>query len=226
MNTGLRHFIFKTSVYGVFRLWNACMATLGIRKWTSSTRKLVKWLSINSYSTANINEPAFVSAMRDLAPDLIISVSMNQIVKPELLSIPPKGCINVHCSPLPRYGGMSPYVWILANGDDHSAATIHYMEEGLDVGDILLQEKMPVVPKDSAFHLFWRCCCRAGELLEETVQAIASGTQTSYPQDMSQKTYYSWPTKEAIAKLRSGGYRLARVSDFLQAMFGGRPRSH
>jgi len=59
--------------------------------------------------------------------------------------MPPKRCINVHCAPLPRYGGMSPYVWALANNEDHSAATIHYMEEGLDVGDIIVQEKIDVV---------------------------------------------------------------------------------
>jgi methionyl-tRNA formyltransferase len=149
---------------------------------------------------------------------------MNQIIRKEILSIPPNRCINVHCAPLPRYGGMSPYVWALANNEGHSAATIHYMEEGLDEGDIIVQEKVDVVEGDSAFSLFYRCCVLAGKLLTKAVDEIEAGTVSSYKQDLSQKSYFSWPTKECVKNLHNNGYRLAEISDFILAIFKQKPR--
>ena len=140
--------------------------------------------------------------------------------------MPHKRCINVHCAPLPRYGGMSPYVWALAHNEDHSAATIHYMEEGLDTGDIIVQEKVNVVKNDSAFSLFYRCCLRACELLIKVVDEIEAGTVTSYKQDLSQKTYFSWPTKQCVKNLRKNGYRLAKITDFTRALFNQAPRNN
>ena len=149
---------------------------------------------------------------------------MNQIIKKEILNLPSKRCINVHCAPLPRYGGMSPYVWILAHQEKHSAATIHYMDEGLDTGDIISQEFEPVVEKDSAFALFYRCCLRAAAMLLEVTDAIESERVASHTQDLSQKSYFSWPTRECIRDLRNHGYRLAKFSDIVMAIVQQKPR--
>ncbi|MBN1492201.1 MAG: hypothetical protein JXA69_19975 [Phycisphaerae bacterium] len=223
-NTGWRHFCFKTAVYGVFRLWNRLMAWLPDNRCVSSTWLWATRNEVPVFRSADINAPAFVEKVRGLDPELTVSVSMNQIVKEALRSVPRFGSINVHNAPLPRYAGMSPYVWALANGEDHSAATIHYIEEGLDVGDILVQEKVPVRPRESSFNLFWRCCVVAGWLLCDTVDSIEAGTQTAYPQDLSKQSYFSWPTKEAVRQLRLRGHRLARIGDFGRALCGGRPR--
>jgi methionyl-tRNA formyltransferase len=114
---------------------------------------------------------------------------------------------------------MSPYVWALANNEDYSATTIHYMEEGLDEGDIIVQEKVDVVKGDSAFSLFYRCCLRARALLPKVVDEIEAGTATCYEQDLSKKTYFSWPTKECVKQLHANGYSLAKVMDFVRAIF-------
>ena len=119
---------------------------------------------------------------------------------------------------------MSPYVWALANNEDHSAATIHYMDEGLDTGDIIAQERVNVVKNDSAFALFYRCCLQAGELLVKVTDEIEAGTVTSYKQDLSKKTYFSWPTKECVKNLHKNGYRLVKVTDFTSAIFNQKPR--
>ncbi|MBN1787192.1 MAG: hypothetical protein JW806_02220 [Sedimentisphaerales bacterium] len=171
----------------------------------------------------NINSEEAVNKIIEVNPDLIISVSMNQIVKKQILEMPPMRCINVHCAPLPKYAGMSPYVWALANNEDHSAATIHYMEEGLDEGDIIVQEKVSISKNDSAFSLFYRCCLKASEQLLKVVEQIEDGTVTSYSQDLEAKTYFSWPTKECIINLRKNGYRLATIKDFILAILGQKP---
>ena len=120
--------------------------------------------------------------------------------------------------PLPRYGGMSPYVWALANNEDCSAATVHYMAEGLDTGDIIVQQIVPVVKNDSAFALFYRCCQCAGTLLTKVVDDIECGAVESHAQDLSQRTYFSWPTKDCIGNLHRHGYRLATLGDFVHAL--------
>ena len=115
-------------------------------------------------------------------------------------------------------------MWALANNESNSAATIHYMEEGLDEGDIILQEKVNVLKGDSAFSLFYRCCQKAGELLIQVVNEIESGTVKSYEQDLSNRSYFSWPTKECVNQLHKNGYRLAAVTDFIKAVFQQKPR--
>jgi len=115
-------------------------------------------------------------------------------------------------------------VWALANSEDHSAATIHYMEEGLDEGDIIIQEKVNVLKGDSAFSLFYRCCQLASKLLVKVVDEIEAGTVTSYKQDLSKKTYFSWPTKECVKNLHKNGYQLTKVTDFTCAIFNQKPR--
>ena len=217
-NTGLRQTIFKLLVYGVFRAMRIiCKIVPAIPNNYSS----VLWAQRNHIKhifTRNLNNLEVVEQLKVIQPDLIVSVSMNQIVRKEILDMPPKKCINVHCAPLPRYGGMSPYVWILANNEDHSAVTIHYMEEGLDVGDIIVQDRIDVIEKDSAFALFNRCCLRAGELLPKVVDQIEDGSVEYYQQDLSKKTYFSWPTKESVEQLRRNGYYMARMKDFVGAI--------
>lgn len=223
-NTGFRHTVFKLMVYGIFKVLKLVCKFLPFVPNNYSSYLWIRRNGINNINAANVNSPEVVEQIRQINPDLIVSVSMNQIVKKEILSMPPKRCINVHCAPLPKYAGMSPYVWALANNEDHSAATIHYMEEGLDEGDIIVQDKVPVVKNDSAFSLFYRCCLCAGRHLVKVVDEIEVGTVKCYQQDLTQKTYFSWPTKQCIMNLRSNGYRLARIKDFALAIFKQKPR--
>jgi folate-dependent phosphoribosylglycinamide formyltransferase PurN len=222
--TGFRHTVFKLSVYGVFRFLKVLCKLFPFIPNHYSSHLWVNRNDVNATNALNVNAPEILEQIKKINPDLIISVSMNQVIKKHILEMPPKQCINVHCAPLPQYGGMSPYVWALANNEDHSAATIHYMEEGLDEGDIIVQEKMPVVKNDSAFALFYRCCLKAAELLPKVVDSIEKDTVCAYKQDLAKKTYFSWPTKESIKNLRSNGYMLAKISDFLFAIFKHCPR--
>lgn len=207
-NTGFRHTGFKLSVYGIFKFMKFLCELLPFIPNHYSSFLWAKRNGMDYVIAPNVNATEVVEGIKSVKPDLIISVSMNQIVKKQILEMPPQRCINVHCAPLPKYAGMSPYVWALANNEDHSAATIHYMEKGLDEGDIIIQEKVNVVKNDSAFALFYRCCLQARELLVKVVDEIEAGTVTGYEQDLPQKTYFSWPTKQCIKSLRKNGYQL------------------
>ena len=223
--TGFRHTMFKLSVYGVFKFMKILCGILPFVRNNYSSFLWAMKNNIDSLITPNVNSEEVIDKLKEINPDLIVSVSMNQIVKKQILEMPPKKCINVHCAPLPKYGGMSPYVWALANNEDYSATTIHYMEEGLDVGDIIVQKKVPVVKKDSAFSLFYRCCLCAGKHLVKVVDEIEADAVSSYEQDLAQKTYFSWPTKQCIMNLHSNGHCLAKIRDFAFAIFKQKPRT-
>jgi folate-dependent phosphoribosylglycinamide formyltransferase PurN len=222
--TGFRHTVFKLLVYGVFGMMKVLCRLLPFIANEYSSCLWAERKGLASIEAPDVNNPKVVEQVRLANPDLIVSVSMNQIVRSELLKMPAKGCINVHCAPLPRYGGMSPYVWVLANNEDHSAATVHYMEEGLDEGDVVLQEKESVLKRDSAFCLFYRCCLRARQLLTKAVDGIEAGTATRHAQDLSRKTYFSWPTPDCVRALRRHGYSLATFTDFAKAILRRQPR--
>ncbi len=218
-NTGLRHTLYKLMVYGVFKFMKIVCNLFPFIPNNYSSLLWVKRHGLDYIFTSDVNSPEVVAQIKERNPDLIVSVSMNQIVKEQILEMPPKKCLNVHCAPLPRYGGMSPYVWALANNEDHSAATIHYMTKGFDEGDIIVQSKVDLKKNDSAFSLFYRCCLEAKKDLIEVVNQIENDTVKSYEQDLSEKTYYSWPTKECIGNLKRNGFSLATISDFFNAIF-------
>lgn len=217
-NTGFRHTVFKLSVYGFFKVMKTACKMLPFMKNKYSSLLWAKRNNMNYIISPNVNSEEVLEKVKSCDPDLIVSVSMNQIVKKTLLEMPSKKSINVHCAPLPKYAGMSPYVWALANNEDHSAATIHYMEEGLDEGDIIIQNKIPAKPGGSAFDLFKRCCEKASQQLQKVVEDIETDNVSSYKQDISQKTYYSWPTKECVENLYKNGYKLAKMYDFVTAV--------
>lgn len=223
-NTGLRHTLFKLWVYGIFKFMKILCKILPFIKNKYSSFLWVKKHGLDYIISDNVNSDEVLNKLKEVNPDLIVSVSMNQIVKKEILQMPPERCINVHCAPLPKYAGMSPYVWALANNEDHSAATIHYMEEGLDEGDIIVQDKISTIEKDSAFALFYRCCKKASEQLPKVINDIENKTVKRFEQDLSQKTYFSWPTKECVKSLKANGYKLATIKDFILAVFNQKSR--
>ncbi len=218
IHTGFRHTVFKLSVYGVFRLMRTLVSVFPFLPNHYSSLLWTKRHHLNYWITDHVNSKETIEIIRQAKPDLLISVSMNQIVKRDILDIPSKGSVNVHCAPLPRYAGMSPYVWALANKEAFSASTIHFMEEGLDEGDIIDQEKVTIRKSDSAFSLFYRCCTVASRQLLRVVESFEENNVSSSPQDLSQKSYFSWPDKECIRAVKANGHRLATLRDFWLAI--------
>lgn len=216
--SGFRHTFFKLLVYFFsVTMYYFCMLLPFINNKYSSYL-WVRREKIPFLISKNINEKVIIEKIKSTDPDIIISVSMNQIVGEEILNASTFRPINVHCAPLPRYRGMSPYVWALANNEKKSAATIHYMEKGLDEGDIVEQIFVPVEQGDSAFALFNRCCIEASKILPETVNKIISKKLEAKKQDESKISYYSWPDKKSIKSLKSNGFYLFKVSDFWKAI--------
>ena len=100
-----------------------------------------------------VRQPEFLEAFRQLRPDLAVVVAFGQIFPKALLDIPPRGFINVHSSLLPAYRGAAPINWAIINGETETGATIMQLDAGMDTGAILLQEREPILPEDTAQSL-------------------------------------------------------------------------
>src|SRR5690606_4706837 len=91
-----------------------------------------------------------VQALADLRPDVAVVVAYGLILPESVLALPPRGCVNVHPSLLPRYRGAAPIHAPILAGDTTTGVTIMYMDAGLDTGDIILQEEVAIAPDANA----------------------------------------------------------------------------
>lgn len=131
--------------------------------------------SLRVLTPENINTPESVEALRALKPDLIIVVAYGQILKPPVLTLASKGCINLHGSLLPKYRGAAPIQWAIANGEQQTGVTTMFINEKMDAGDIIAQEKELILPDDTSASLGRRLADKGAKLLMETIEMIRRG---------------------------------------------------
>jgi methionyl-tRNA formyltransferase len=141
----------------------------------------------------NFNCPSAARAIRDRGYDLFVAGAFPQILGPELLAIPRLGALNVHLSLLPKYRGPSPCHWALRNRESTTGVTVHYMDLGIDSGDILAQREIPIDPGESPQKLERRLAPIGAELLLDAIRQIDAGTACRVPQRHEDANYYSFP---------------------------------
>lgn len=124
------------------------------------------------------NNTEFKNEIKELAPDIVCVVSYGVILPKSFLKIPKYGCINVHPSMLPKYRGAAPIQWAILNGDETTGVTIMYLDEGMDSGDIIVQEEVKVDPDETTGELWARLSSIGARLLCESVEKIDNGTAT------------------------------------------------
>ena len=135
-----------------------------------------------------MKDPAFLAALAAWKPDLIAVAAFGRILPPAILNLPSRGCLNVHGSLLPKYRGAGPIQWAIMNGETETGITTMLMDEGMDTGAILLQERLAIVPDDTAGTLSPRLAELGGRLLIKTITQLKAGTLVPCQQDHSQAT--------------------------------------
>lgn len=156
----------------------------------------------------NPNDKAFLESVARRTPDLIVSFSAPCVFKPALLALPPLGCINLHCSYLPKYAGLLPSFWVCFNSEKETGVTVHYMDDKIDNGGILAQEKVQINPGMSIFQLIRKTKKAGGDLMGRVLERIAAGQVEVLPNDGAGGSYFSWPTVEQMLEFRRRGGRL------------------
>ena len=137
-----------------------------------------------------------IEDLRALKPDLCVTAAFGQILSREILDIPPMGNINVHASLLPRHRGAAPVAYAIMAGDSKAGVTTMMMDEGIDTGDILLQQETFIGEAETCGELTARLSMIGAELLIRTIQAMEAGTLKRIRQNEAEMTYDPMLTKE------------------------------
>ncbi len=124
--------------------------------------------------------------LKKINPDIIIVVAYGKILPKNFIDFPKYGCINVHGSLLPKYRGAAPIQWSIINGDTVTGITTMFMNEGLDTGDILMQEKIFINDEDTSEELKEKMSFLGAETLIKTIKNLSEIAPVK--QDDSQAT--------------------------------------
>ncbi len=157
--------------------------------WFASVRELADRHGI-PYLTSDINEPENVERVRAIAPDFIFSFYYRNMIKPVVLEIPKHGALNLHGSYLPRYRGRVPVNWAVINGETETGATLHYMVEKPDAGDIVDRERVEIAFTDTALDVFHKVAAAAVTVISRAWPLLREGTATRIPMDLTAGSYF------------------------------------
>ena len=131
---------------------------------------------LNVYQPVKMRDGTALELVKTLAPELIVVVAYGRILPPDILAVPPLGCVNVHASLLPKYRGAAPINWAMLNGDAETGVSIMYMAEELDAGDVICTSKTPIDPEEDLPQLWARLAELGAETLSKTLPLLAAGT--------------------------------------------------
>lgn len=158
--------------------------------WNDSVKELATSNGIPVIEKVYANDGETLKLMRSVTPDVILSSDWRTWLSPEACSIPKHGSINIHDALLPRYGGFAPINWSIINGEGETGVTVHYMTEEFDLGDIVLQEKVPILFSDTSTDVFKKTLPLFPKLALQALDLIEHNKVERVAQDKRQATFY------------------------------------
>ncbi len=156
-----------------------------------SLAELAAHLSVPVRAPEHANGSEFVTWLRSLKPDLNISMSYDQILKRPIIESAPLGFINCHAGKLPHYRGRNPINWAIINSETEIGITVHYLDEGIDTGDIVLLRVLPIGWEDYYGSVLNRVRDAFPDLLSEAMRLIGEDRVRRQPQPDLAGTYFA-----------------------------------
>jgi methionyl-tRNA formyltransferase len=153
-------------------------------------------LGIPVIQPEKLRQPEAMEQLRAWSPDVIVVAAFGQILKQDVLDLPPFGCINVHASLLPRWRGAAPINAAILHGDEETGISIMKMDAGLDTGPILSQRSVRIQPDETAGSLFETLSQLGADLLLEALPRYLAGEIEPRPQPEEGVTYAPMLKKE------------------------------
>jgi methionyl-tRNA formyltransferase len=202
-NGTLKIVFFGNHLYGHHSLWEMIMNDFcpqivvtnipspSEKTWYPSVGELAELHNIKVIKQNKIaGDQRLREYLQSLSPDLYVLSSFRNLLDAELLALPSMGAINLHMAPLPRYRGAHPENWAIINGEKKMGFTVHFLDEGIDSGDILLQDEISIMPEDDILSLTFKLAIAGPSLLVNALHDIKSGTIKRIPQLESDASYY------------------------------------
>lgn len=172
----------------------------GMKLTQSPVKELALMHGTRVYQPQTLRDGEAARILRELEPELIAVVAYGKLLPAEILALPPKGCINIHGSLLPKYRGSAPVQHAVLNGDNIAGVTSMYMAEAMDAGDMILTKETEIGEEETAGALYDRLAVLGADLLSETIKAIAENRAPRIIQDESKVTYAP-PLKKEMAPI-------------------------
>jgi methionyl-tRNA formyltransferase len=168
-----------------------------------------------------VNSPEFVEVIRKTEPDYVISGYYSRIFKDPILSLPKKGCINIHPTGLPRFRGLSPYFTHILFGDTRNYITMHWLNPGIDTGDIIAQASVEILPDDTGFTCGHRLTEAGGQMFRENWPLVKEGKAPGVAQDESIASVYNWSWNQAEIKWSKTNTQIWNLTRCITHPFSG-----
>lgn len=139
--------------------------------------------------TSDVNDPALVEMLKALSPEYVFVIGWSQICRPDFLAVPTRGVVGYHPAPLPENRGRAVIPWTILQRRPDTGGTLFWMDEGMDSGDILVQEQFRLAPDETARTLYDKHLVVLGRMLAEAVDHLATGDPPRRAQDHDRATY-------------------------------------
>lgn len=171
-----------------------------------SIKSLARTNHIPVYKQKNINERQSLNMIKEIDPEIIISVAAPQIFKKEIIGLP-KYIINAHAALLPEYRGRMPSFWVLSKGEEKTGVTVHYIDENIDTGNIIVQETIEICREETLHSLQTKVSSVGAEAVLKALKIIEEDSEYMGAIPAGKGSYYSFPTKEAVKEFKARGRR-------------------
>ena len=166
----------------------------------SAVKTAAKELGIPVYQPEKIRMPECVEYLKNVEADVFVVAAFGQILTKEILEMPKYGCINIHASLLPMYRGAAPIQWVILNGEKEAGVTIMQMDEGLDTGDMIMSERIPLAEDETGDSLHDKLSALGAKLIVDVIDLLEEGTllHTKQPEE---PLFYAKMLKKEMGKL-------------------------
>jgi methionyl-tRNA formyltransferase len=184
--------------------------------WNPKLLPYAKELGFPIYKPAKLTSKQVINKFKKSNIDIILNPFCNRIIPKEIINLPQYGCINFHYGKLPEYQGRFVVSHIILNGEKNTCATAHYIDEKVDTGDIIFEEKVKIRPDETARSLYMKCTDASVTLFEKVLVDLINGKNLPRKQQEGKSTYY--PFKELNNCIVDLSWNLEKIKRFIRAV--------
>jgi methionyl-tRNA formyltransferase len=165
-------------------------------QWFASVERTAREYGIPVLTPEDPERAGLQRILRELRPDFLFSFYYRRMLSPALLQQARRGALNMHGSLLPKYRGRAPINWAILHGEQETGATLHYMVERADAGDIVDQLAVPILQDDDALAVTQKVTAAAEVVLARSLRALIDGVAPRRPQRLEEGQYFGRRTPE------------------------------
>lgn len=158
--------------------------------------------------TGSVNDAAYIQKVRELRPDVIVSIAAPELFKDDLLRSARLACLNLHSGRLPRYRGMMPSFWQMLHCEPHVTVTVHEMAPRFDAGAVVGSRELPIRSADRLARVMAEGKREGARLMIRVLHACRSGSVTAHAVDLGEASYFSFPAPADVRDFRKLGHSL------------------